>query len=1603
MPPIKFVPRQISVSYADPRILIVDIHLKPFDLIVCVAHAPHTGAESEERRTWWEHLRNMLETFSKGKELVLLIDANARCDHEQWPIVGELVDEKPNRNSEMFYDTLSSLGLFVPSSFVHFQWGDFMTWAHPATGSQSRIDYTCLPVTWNCSQIEAWVDPDINSGRAGVDHTCVVTQIQWTGLGYFCSHKPVFLDTDKMLTQAGRALTKQIVQEAPHFDWGVNATEHAASLTNYFNTRLSEAFPIGQRTKTWSKPSEETSSCLERLTGLKRELRAYKSVHKHSVLRFFFDAWRHRQWTESQVAWSNRVSLEKLRLGRLLRDAARCFTKHLKKDKSTYLRQVAQEAASLSVSEIYRALRPLMPNKKTSGPRGPLPQVRKLDGSLTQGLHEFEDRWTEHLPNKKTSGPRGPLPQVRKLDGSLTQGLHEFEDRWTEHFAVIEAGQVQDVREFIRASLQRQGSQAWPELKSFWDLPTLQNLELGFQKVKPRRAAGPDRLPAELMKAAPAELAALCYPLLLKMVIRNEEPIQWKGGRTVALFKGKGAHDVCANFRSILLMSTLGKAIRASMRSIINAPYVRGSPQGQLGGKPRQSVLFGAQVVRHFISWHKQQQKSCAVLFCDVMSAFYTVLRELAVGCANQTWPEQVDLIIKHFGLGPEVRNTLVQTLEGQHEFRRLGATDMQMSLLRESLSDTWFSFDGKRCVRTTKGSRPGDSWADCTFNILFQAVLQKLMHRLQKLDLVAILTDGSQLDASWPGPDQGAEIPFQVTWADDLAVLLTFRTPQEIVEKLPFAAAALFDTLAEYGMKAAIGPTKTAAIVLARGPGAVQTRRTLFRTQAAGCYVLLEEETILLPFVDRYKHLGGVISATANLQLEMQARCLRSRSAFWRIGTKVLRNKKLPFESRKAIFDATVVSVHAWGSGAWPLLSSREWLVWSTALWDLYAKMVPWLIKDRGLHISRSEILTAGKFMRPEDVLHLSRVRHVGSLLLAAPPLLHAMIKRDQIALHGYQASMQWFWSGLGRDQGIPKPYDWHAWSEFITNQPTTWKSTVKRVGTRYIRGFHRLADVEIWHRRIRHVLRDMGCIDPDIREVTTIHACLVCNKGFASMRAWFCHASQKHGYVSMQGEATKGRICPCCSKQYKSSLSLKHHLAYSGACRSYMWLHKQDPPQPESCQPHPQMPWTYVDISQPNIECPFDRDVAELTANLDYGLKHDLSPVGGEEFVQKMTQTLQGICTVVMPFPSIHAAFASWARSLADSTDLDLLKVLEQVACWLLDRGRQLVSTPSANETIPDEQDRASVQVRPYSGVIPSFRPRVALFLHFFSGHRRMHDLQWWLEKVFEDMNTHIEVASIDVVISESKCDLSSTEQQMKLLSWIRAGSIAGLLVGPPCETWSVAREHAPEMGGPRPIRSRTSPWGLWDIRANESAQVEMGSLLLGFALEAMLEQARKGGFGVLEHPRCPRDFMPNKAHAPSIWDLAVMKWLISTGLFGLLHVEQGHHGASSRKPTTLLLCGTSTESASELERSLRSNVTPCTANIGKCGTEWKTSHLKAYPSAFCRLLALLFKMWWCDRATAPLTEVDAAREWLAVLYSHLSTGQSTFGPDYHRGAHQ
>ena len=49
---------------------------------------------------------------------------------------------------------------------------------------------------------------------------------------------------------------------------------------------------------------------------------------------------------------------------------------------------------------------------------------------------------------------------------------------------------------------------------------------------------------------------------------------------------------------------------------------------------------------------------------------------------------------------------------------------------------------------------------------------------------------------------------------------------------------------------------------------------------------------------------------------------------------------------------------------------------------------------------------------------------------------------------------------------------------------------------------------------------------------------------------------------------------------------------------------------------------------------------------------------------------------------------------------------------------------------------------------------------------------------------------VASIDVAIDETTCDLLQRKHQQKWIAFVKAGKACGLTIGPPCETWSIAR---------------------------------------------------------------------------------------------------------------------------------------------------------------------------------------------------------------------
>ena len=195
-----------------------------------------------------------------------------------------------------------------------------------------------------------------------------------------------------------------------------------------------------------------------------------------------------------------------------------------------------------------------------------------------------------------------------------------------------------------------------------------------------------------------------------------------------------------------------------------------------------------------------------------------------------------------------------------------------------------------------------------------------------------------------------------------------------------------------------------------------------------------------------------------------------------------------------------------------------------------------------------------------------------------------------------------------------------------------------------------------------------------------------------------------------------------------------------------------------------------------------------------------------------------------------------------------------------------------------------------------------RKRYFLHLFSGRRRQGDLQFFLDRFCSGLDgITVHVISLDVVLNTVWGDLLQPTTRQFWLDAIRSRLVIGLLGGPPCETWSQAREKsiANSQYAPRVLRTAEFPWGLESLRLRELIQLSVGNTLMGFQLEAVVELFCVGGIALTEHPA------PPEADASvSIWKTPIIALLKGLPGIELIQLSQGLWGAKSPKPTSLLV---------------------------------------------------------------------------------------------------
>ena len=88
--------------------------------------------------------------------------------------------------------------------------------------------------------------------------------------------------------------------------------------------------------------------------------------------------------------------------------------------------------------------------------------------------------------------------------------------------------------------------------------PTYYKVSQVIQKLKTHKAAGLDKIPAELIKKGGIELKRRIHKLIMKIWKEETLPTEWTEGIICPIYK-KGDRMICSNYRQIIFLNVAYK------------------------------------------------------------------------------------------------------------------------------------------------------------------------------------------------------------------------------------------------------------------------------------------------------------------------------------------------------------------------------------------------------------------------------------------------------------------------------------------------------------------------------------------------------------------------------------------------------------------------------------------------------------------------------------------------------------------------------------------------------------------------------------------------------------------------------------------------------------------------------------------------------------------------------------------------------------------------------------------------------------------------------------------------------------------------------------
>lgn len=438
------------------RILSIRVWAPFFRAVVVCAHAPHTQHAEEDRKMWWENLKNSTPHKYKDWPHVLLIDANARVGEFPNQHVGDHQGDLQDSNGDYLTEYLMEYNLWLPSTFDTVHEGAGGTWHHHNKDTWCRGDYVALPMQWQLEFCHSAVRPDIDITLTKQDHQVVYAGFRWQGLTSSGSKKPswsyVKYDTagliDYFKGQDGDSWRNSLRSILPDCDWSTDVHSHTAILQRNLAHWMQNSCGPLRATPKKKTMSQETWTLVQRKRALRKEFFDNSASRRRSTLRAVFDCWKGEEtlWPLETKDDAHKAAQDLHELQGLSRQV----TAALRKDDVAYFQNVA---ASMGDAD---------------------------DPTAGQNIWR-KIRWA--LPKFKQRSQQSPLL------------LDSLDDQWYGHFADLEAGHMVTPEELLQRCTTRQRKRARQPVKSLSLLPTLVDTEKVLRRVQANKTPGPDQLP----------------------------------------------------------------------------------------------------------------------------------------------------------------------------------------------------------------------------------------------------------------------------------------------------------------------------------------------------------------------------------------------------------------------------------------------------------------------------------------------------------------------------------------------------------------------------------------------------------------------------------------------------------------------------------------------------------------------------------------------------------------------------------------------------------------------------------------------------------------------------------------------------------------------------------------------------------------------------------------------------------------------------------------------------------------------------------------------------------------------------------------------------